>query len=39
MIRAALTWLWRSGDLTEVSLALFAAPMAAGIVVLWVCGS
>lgn len=39
MIRTALTWLWREGDITEVTLALFAAPMAAGIVVLWVCMS
>ena len=39
MIRSALRWLWRDGDITEVTLALFAAPMAAGIVVLWVCGS
>lgn len=36
MTRSALRWLWTSGDISSVTLALFAAPMAAGIVVLWV---
>lgn len=32
-----LTWFWRDGDMGEVSLAVFAAPFFAGIIVLWVC--
>lgn len=38
MIRTALTWLWRSGDITEVSLSIIGLVSLSGIVAQIVMG-